>query len=240
MGILYNRFTDSSAQTLIPYSNQSNILTYLVPSSFKGNSSTVWGDDYPLPMVRGTSLASNWQYNSVDDSVYCHGASFVMTPWNWGIDNLTTYTVYMVVRWNVVEGTTNLPCFSLNRRYGGSSDRIYELYDVRVRAHLIGTGSNYNSYLTPSSSSTDNYHAYAFRHCVGKFCHVVDDQNLVTISAPNYSSSSNVSLSLQNIEQTDTHNYSANVKFISIVNGEESDSTILNNVSNIRTRLNLL
>ena len=231
MGILYNRFTEQSLQSLIPYSNQSNILTYLVPSSFKGSSSTIWGDDYPMPLVRYTSSSGIWQYSSADDSVYLQG-HYTITPG----EGLSKFTVYMVVEWNVISGTTNPPCFALIK--GNYYDRIYGKYGENVRALLDGATS-YASVLTPEIPSYLSYHVYAFRRCVGKFCHVIDDQNLVSISAPNYTNITTKNFAFRNIVRSDTYEYSANVKFLSIVNGEESDATILNNVNNIRIRLNL-
>lgn len=236
MGILYNRFTEQSQQTLIPYSNQSNIYTYLVPSSFKGSSSTVWGDDYPVPMIYTPSqFGTGWAYSS-DGSVYLQG-SFTMDLRGTSIEYPTKYTVYMVVRYNRLSGSVN-PLFCLVKDTS-SLDKIYELNGVQVKASLAGTGSTYTSNLTPAGSAEDYYHVYAYRRCVGKFCHVVDGQSLVTISAPQFYNAGTYNFYFRNIDHANLFENSANLKFLAIVNGEESDSTILNNVSNIRTRLNL-
>lgn len=244
MGILYNRFTPEPPPFLIPYSNRSNILAYLVPSSFNGSSSTVWGDDYPVPMVMTNVDYSEWQYNS-DNSINLHGY-YNINPQNYGIDPISKYTVYMVARYNKIKGshTGFNPHFELISRLS-YNDKIYEGYGVQTRASLItsssGSGTTYTSVLTPAGSTYGYYHAYAFRYVSGKYAHVIDDQNLVTISASNYNARSAYNfafryISEQNSGQDDS---SVDVKLISIVSGEESDSTILSNVSNIIRKLNL-
>lgn len=243
MGILYNRFTPEPPPFLIPYSNRSNILTYLVPSSFNGSSSTVWGDDYPVPMAKETTdVHTIWQYNS-DNSINLHG-HFTINPQNYGIDPISKYTVYLVARYNKIKGshTAFNPSFELISRLS-YNDKIYEGYGVQTRASLITSrsGTTYTSVLTPAVSTYVDYHAYAFRYVRGKYAHVIDDQNLVTISASNYNARSAYNFVFRHIyeENTGQDDSSVDVKFISIVRGEESDSTILNNVSNIIRKLNL-
>lgn len=168
MGILYNRFTFTPEPPpfLIPYSNRSNILAYLVPSSFNGSSSTVWGDDYPVPMMRETSHDDTiWQYNS-DNSINLHGY-FNINLQNYGINPISKYTVYLVARYNKIKGshTGFNPCFELISRIS-YNDKIYEGYGVQTRASLItsssGSGTTYTSVLTPAGSTYGYYHAYAW------------------------------------------------------------------------------
>lgn len=242
MGILYNRFTPEAplSPSLIPYSVQSNIYTYLEPASFKGSSSTVWGDDFPVPMDRDQTM-TEWQYNS-DGSVHLKGSSFTIRPSRWGVEDITTYTVYMVVRYNddgsYVGSTRPYPYFELIR---GQTDNtlIYEGYEAQARAQLIGTNATYTSTLSPVGSLYERYHVYAFRHCHGKYCHVIDDGNLVAINAPTYLNRATYNFTFRYLYNSEylQIDYSADVKFLSIVKGEESDTTILNNVYNIMTQL---
>lgn len=237
MGILYNRFTpEPQPQSLIPYSNQSDIVSYLVPSSFQGSSSTTWGDDYPKPMQRGGY--GLWEYNS-DDSVnlsvsqLSSGFSIPMpSP-----DSISTFTVYMVVKYHKFATTISnyLPGFQLVYATSGNT-KINEAYnDSQVRAAIISNNqSTYTSYLTPPGSPFGNYHAYAFRYQVNNFCHVIDDGNLTNITIPSISSRSHY-----NFLFFVTTQWSVDVKFLSIVKGAESDSTILDNVHNIMTELNI-
>lgn len=233
MGILYNRFTpEPQPQSLIPYSNQSDIVTYLVPSSFQGSSSTTWGDDYPKPFVKDNAAA--WSLNS-DNSVRLSKPNSSLT--GSGSIDLTSgsqreYTVYMVVKYNAEDTTDSLPNLRIVR---ATNFYIYRAYQDKVNVRF---GSANVSTLTPSSSAFGNYHVYAFRQkrnsSQGVFHHVVDDGNLVQILP----SSNPGALAPSLFDFNSTREVSIDIKFLSIVMGSsESDSTVLNNVQNLMTKL---
>ena len=239
MGILYNRFTPEPPPFLIPYSNRSDIVTYLTPDNFQGISSTLWGDDYPKPMVRddsSTTHPTTWNLNS-DNSVRLSCPGYVLAnqftiPMN--ADSIRTFTVYMVAKYNADNTTTSFPRLGL---INGLSNNIYIYWgeEDKVKARLYKVdGTYYTSTLTPSGSAFDTYHVYAFRRQDGHFCHVIDDGNLVSISVTNVSPASTYTFGFMS-----NADVSADVKFLSIVKGSESDTTILNNVQNIMVALNI-
>lgn len=241
MGILYNRFTPPKPSSLIPYSDQSKIVTYLSPDSFMGSSSTVWGNNYPVPMVRGDS--SVWSLNS-DNSVRLSTPGSLLTSGSFAMDTTTvtqaTYTVYMVVKYNAENTDTSFPNLTIVR--STSPDfYIYRAYQDNVNVRF---GSVNISTLTPSSSAFGNYHVYAFRQqrssstpSQGVYHHAVDDGSLVLLrptNPPNTSQTTKFGFT------SFARDVSVDVKFLSIIMGsDESDSTVLDNVNNIMAELHV-
>ena len=89
MGILYNRFTPGF--TLLPYSDQSKIITYATYDNFNANSST-WGTG-SAPIVRESG---NWSKDSDAQGFISFGASFTE------IQNIAAlgnkFTIYEVLK----------------------------------------------------------------------------------------------------------------------------------------------
>lgn len=243
MGILYNRFTpEPQPQSLIPYSNQSNIVSYLVPSSFQGSSSTIWGDDYLYPMDIGEPNNCNWSLNS-DNSVHLSWSSALGNGFR--IDMSTNsnaeFSIYAVLKYNANDTSSSYPCLRIiNSSIRDTIESYYAINQyVYMRVGSITTGR-----LTPVSSAFGNYHVYAFRQRVNSrysiradHHHVIDNGQLTSARLTNPPvPRAPILIYVSSSEKVET---SIDVKFLSIVKGAESDSTILNNVNNIMTKLNI-
>lgn len=237
MGILYNSFTPEPPPFLIPYSNRSDIVTYLTPDNFQGSSSTSWGTEYPKPMVRADGGV--WSLNS-DNSVRLEKQYYL--SFNIDMTGVSTrfYTVYMAVKYNIDDVTYSHPCLQIERPI--TKQENFYINRVSGTGIDVRFGSTSVSYLTPASPAFGNYHVYAFRQqydgtARGVFHHVVDDGNLVNI----YPSTPRVATTPTGFKFYSQREDSVDVKFLCIVMGAsgESDSTVLNNVSNIMTTLNI-
>ena len=241
MGILYNRFTPEPPPFLIPYSNPSDVVTYLTPDNFQGSSSTSWGTEYPKPMVRADGGV--WSLNS-DNSVSLSRPINLINGFTIDMTGVSTqfYTVYMAVKYDIEDVNYSYPSLQIVRPVQPTENfYIYRLYQAGVE---VVFGTDTYGYIIPSTPAFSNYHVYAFRQQrdssdpqMGIFHHVVDDGNLVRIN-PNPRRIPSAPTRFKFYSQ---HADSVDVKFLCIVMGTsaESDSTVLNNVNNIMTTLNI-
>lgn len=234
MGFVVNkrRFKQSGVPFLLPYSNKSNVVTYLTPDNFKGSDSTVWGDEYAQPMNRTPSNAS-WELSSDGKSVHIYNLSssiyslIISAP-----SNLYNFTVYIVAQYAGDD-------IKLYIR-GNNSRTAFIFYDTSKVVGTTKLGSVFSNWTTNcydyfSDTAYETFKAYAISYPRNdKSVHVLNN-SVRTFSTAN-SSYYPVNFYFSGAHSTIGEAY---IKLLAIVSEAESSTVLQNNINYIRTQLNL-
>lgn len=232
MGILYNGSTPAS---LIPYSDQSKIITYLTPKNFKGSSSTIWGNEYPVPMEK---TGGYWELSSDGKYVYIHTTDTVsfdahIHPFR-ALENFTLYIVgqYIGNRSGMTVKSGNTVPIKTARVFQDLPYTSQKEIGSSFSAWETGNDSHYNV----DVSIFDTFHAYAVSHPLGsKPVHVLDNKSLEYFPVNGEVTAQIFSFAGSSGSETE----GVYIKFLAIVNEAESSAVIQNNINCIRTQLNL-
>ena len=237
MGILYNR--SNRKFSFLPYSDYSKIITYLTLDNFKGSSSTIWGDDYPVPMRR---IGGYWELSSDGKSVYVHNTeeaaiSAIIHPSS-PLQNFTLYIVGQYYRDTPYSGLTVRSGNTVQSRPAYIFEDSPSTAQKEIGSAFSSWESNNNSYFDVDTSIFETFHAYAVSHPIGsKPAHVLDNMGVeyfptdgeVTAETISWEASSAGSGILDGIY----------IKFLAIVSEAESATVMQNNISYLRAQFNL-
>lgn len=227
-----NVTVSATYETLIPYSDQSKIITYLVPGNFAGSSSTTWGSDYSVPMTR---IGGAWTLTNGGKSIRIDSqptrVSIVPTG------NLSAFTVYIVAQY----AGTNLNLIVKPSTFGSGSGVILRRGDRDTGSVFTSWKSGAYHYFN-SDTLYSAYQAYALSYKAG--VSIIDIlNNFSPYTWTTYPSSDKAASQFEFGSGTNSGfpfvDDKVYIQLLAIVNDSDSSTVLQNNINNIRTKLNL-
>ena len=242
MGIIYNRFLPDSGTTplIIPYSNRANILSYLTYDNFVGGTSP-WGSEWPLPMnqIEGmpTGSNANWQKRTADEAIRLYAAG-TNPKYYYQIGSSLTFngcTFYIVCKYSTADKNPRFYTYNYNNNYA------YVFTSGRE------PGSNFNvnnwgkgaQYFQLDSKMHDYYNVYAVNYYYDSTNQTFDVFAMFNLFTLKWAQQSGQISSMPCKRWVKSEAGSMDIKFIAIVEGKESDDTIIKNVHNIMKYFNI-
>lgn len=240
MGILYNRFTPEPS--LLPFSNQSKIITYATSDNFVAGSST-WGDGTaPIRDVMGTG--SGWYKNTSDDTVAIDVNRAEVTNTTALGDAFTIYEV-LCLR-NFTESQVN-PYFNTyiyrgNQQLGAVNDGLFVASYSSGRQYFyysnIGQTWVYYTYCNLPRLNKLHITVAAYENLRdSKHVSTTLRCNAATVSASHDYTSVHYGDHIESIRFMGNSSAGSEryYKFIAIVSGKESNTVISNNTAFLKT-----
>jgi hypothetical protein len=241
MGIIYNPFLPDSGVTplIIPYSNRANILSYLTYSNFVGGS-TAWGSEWPMPMERASGSGygvADWSRITEDEAIRLASSTanpqYIYRIGDSSQSTLNGCTVYLVCKY-----TTN-----------DKNPRLYTYNATVVNPAYVFTagrepGSNFSAwsrgsnYLQLDARMHNHYNVYAVNYYYDSTSQTFDVFAMFNLFTLKWNQQSG-SMSLPKKHWVKREEGNMDIKFLSIVEGKESDDAIMKNVYNIMKYFNI-
>lgn len=221
--------------TLIPYSDPTKIVTYLVPSNFNGSSSTTWGNDYPNPM---TKTLGYWDVTSDGKSVrlYNRVGLSLSTRVTMGSD-LANFTVYMVVRYggDTVEDIRGLDVYNSSNQRVTVFRSISSAFSKEIGSVFNTWESGNANYFNTNTTPYDAFQAYSISYPNrARPAHILNDMNLKYFPGDGSGRARRFQFDRDSTKYAEIY-----IKLLAIVSEADSDTVMQNNINYIRNQLNL-
>ena len=220
--------------TLIPNSDQTKILTYCVASDFISSASS-WGSDYTYPIKKGPGNVP-WSLTNSDKSVRIKGGTqggsdMYVYAGSTG-KTLNNITIYSAFKYYAQSSANRTLRWSFNSTYpyvldanGGQklgytfSSSISDFYDVAIY-------SGYHVYAVNIQKNPTTGEVTVF--------HVLDNETVRTPSTLTW-----VNQLIYYLRLNVTSAKYADVQLFATVEDAESQQTVINNVTNIKSKLGI-